>query len=168
VGIEALIGSISKDATTWLRSKYLSHDFIKNCIDEKPTKLYLSRNFFPHPKKEYARTVSNEEKEVWPYLESIGYTFVRGDESIIELIKLFHNASEIVFPHGSMAHFLIFCNRNPKIIEFCSKNRYRECFLNSAMNSQITPRSNYKLILSESDQYNNILIDMAILKSNVF
>jgi hypothetical protein len=167
VGIEALIGSISKDAITWLRSKYLSHNFIKNCIDEKPIKLYLSRNFLFHPKKENARTVLNEEKEVWPYLESLGYIMLKGNEPIRDLISLFHNASEIVFPHGALAYFLIFCNRNPKIIEFCSKNRYRECFLNSAMNSEITHRSNYKLILSESDLHDNILIEMAILKSNV-
>lgn len=163
--IESQIGSISKEAVEWLRSKYLNHPKIR--LSGTPTKLYLSRNFFTHPNPDWTRRVDNEE-EVWYYLEGLGYTILKGSENIYDLISDFYSAEEIVFPHGSMFYYSIFCSRKPRILEFISEHRYREDNLVTAMNAEITERDKYKLIKCNADpKTNNIVIDMNILKKEI-
>ena len=163
--IEAEIASISPDAISWLRSKYLDHPKIK--LSRTPTKLYLSRNFFTHPNPDWTRRVENEE-EVWSYLEGLGYTLLKGTESLSDLISAFYSAEEIVFPHGSMFHYSIFCSKQVKIVEFISEHRYQECFRNTAINTGITEIDKYKLIKCKTDpKTNNIFINMDILKKEI-
>lgn len=163
--IESQIGFISNEAISWLRSKYLSHASLK--LSDSPTKLYLSRNFFTHPNPDWTRRVDNEE-EVWSYLQSLGYTLLKGTENILDLIDAFYSAEEIVFPHGSMFYYSIFCSRKPRILEFISEHRYREDNLVTAMNAEITERDKYKLIKCNADpKTNNIVIDMNILKKEI-
>ncbi len=163
--IENEIGSMSKKAVEWLRSKYLNHPKIK--LSETPTKLYLSRNFFTHPNPDWTSRVDNEEN-VWPYLKGLGYTLLKGTENIYDLISAFYSAEEIVFPHGSMFYYSIFCSRKPRIVEFISEHRYREDNLITAMNADITDREKYKLIKCKADPNTyNIIIDMDILKKEI-
>ena len=163
--IEAEIASISSEAISWLRSKYFNHPKIK--LSDTPTKLYLSRNFFTHPNPDWTRRVDNED-EVWSYLEGLGYSLLKGTESSSDLISAFYSADEIVFPHGSMFHYSIFCSKQVKIIEFISEHRYQECFKNTAINAGITEHEKYKLIKCKADpKTNNIVIDMDVLKKEI-
>jgi hypothetical protein len=164
--IDSEIGFISREAISWLRPKYLSHKGLK--LSDSPTKLYLSRNFFTHPNPDWTRSVDNED-EVWFYLKNLGYTLLKGTENILELIDAFYSAEEIVFPHGSMIYYSIFCNKKPKIIEFISEHRYREDFLYlTTINSQTTTPDKYKLIKCKADpKTNNIVIDMNMLKKEI-
>jgi len=164
--IDSDIGFISNEAISWLRPKYLSHSGLK--LSDSPTKLYLSRNFFTHPNPDWTRSVENEE-EVWSYLQGLGYTLLKGTESILELIDAFYSAEEIVFPHGSMIYYSIFCNKQPKIVEFISEHRYKEDFLYLAtINSQTTTPDKYKLIKCKADpKTNNVFIDMDTLKKEI-
>jgi capsular polysaccharide biosynthesis protein len=163
--IETEIASISPDASSWLRSKYLNHPKIK--LSDTPTKLYLSRNFFEHPNPDWTRRVDNEE-EVWSYLENLGYTLLKGTESLSDLISAFYSAEEIVFPHGALFYYSIFCSKNPKIVEFISEHRYVEGCRNTAYNARITEKEKYKLIKCNADpNTNNIIIDMNILKKEI-
>ena len=84
------------------------------------------------------------------------------------MVSLFYSAEEIVFPHGSMFYYTIFCARNPRIIEFISEHRYREEFLVTAKHTGIDA-DNYKIITCKSDspETNNITIDMNILKKEI-
>jgi capsular polysaccharide biosynthesis protein len=164
--IESKIGFISKEAISWLVPKYLSHAGLK--LSKNPTKLYLSRNFFTHPNPEWTRSVENED-EVWSYLKGLGYTLLKGTENILELIDAFYSAEEIVFPHGSMIYYSIFCSKKPKIVEFISEHRYREDFLYLAtINGNITTKEKYKLIKCKADpKMNNIVINMDVLKKEI-
>ena len=165
--IEAQIASISTEAAEWLRSKYLNHPRIK--LFKSPTKLYLSRNYFVHPNPDWTRRVENEE-EVWNYLEKLGYTILKGTENLEDLINAFYSAEEIVFPHGSMFQYAIFCSslKPIKIVEFISEHRYQECFRNTAINAGITNLDHYKLIKCKADSItNNITINMDILKKEI-
>ena len=163
--IESQIARLSPEAISWLRSKYLNYSQLK--LSDHPTKLYLSRNYFTHPNPDWTRRVNNED-EVWSYLKGLGYTLLKGTESLLEMISLFYSAEEIVFPHGSMFYYSIFCAKNPRIIEFISEHRYREEFLETAKNTGIDP-NNYKLIVCESDgkETNNIIINMDVLKKEI-
>ena len=163
--IESQIGHISNEAIQWLRTKYLNCPKIR--LSDTPTKLYLSRNFFTHPNPDWTRRVDNEE-EVWSYLEGLGYTLLKGNESLYDLVSAFYSAEEIVFPHGSMFYYSIFCSRKPRILEFISEHRYREDNLVTAMNADITEPDKYKLIKCKADpKTNNIVIDMDILKKEI-
>jgi hypothetical protein len=163
--IESQIGSISKEAIQWLRTKYLNCPKINR--SDTPTKLYLSRNFFTHPNPDWTRRVDNEE-EVWSYLEGLGYKLLKGTESLYDLVSAFYSAEEIVFPHGSMFYYSIFCSRKPKVLEFISEHRYRKDNLVTAMNAETTTPDKYKLIKCKADpNTNNIVIDMDVLKKEI-
>ena len=161
--LEDQVGFITKNAISWLREKYFTYYKLSNTNQQN--KLYLSRNFFTHRNPIWTRRVDNEETEVWPYLENLGHFRLKGTEPLEEMISLFYSASEIVFPHGSMIYYAMFCNNNPKILEFISEHRYREDFIKTAKKIGI---HNYKLIKSKADQItNNINIDIKILKEEL-
>jgi capsular polysaccharide biosynthesis protein len=163
--IESEIASLSSEAASWLRSKYLNHPKIN--LSNSPTKLYLSRNFFEHPNPDWTRRVENEE-EVWSYLKGLGYTLLKGTENLSDLIDAFYSAEEIVFPHGALFYYSIFCSKNPKIVEFISEHRYVQGCRNTAYNAGITEKEKYKLIKCNADpKTNNIVIDMNILKKEI-
>lgn len=161
--LEDQVGFTTRNAINWLREKYFIYYKLSNT--NQHNKLYLSRNFFTHPNPIWTRRVDNEEAEVWPYLESLGYFRLQGNESIEEMIRLFYSASEIVFPHGSMICYAIFCNNNPKILEFISEHRYKEDFIRLLEKVGV---DNYRIIKSKADPItNNITIDMNILQEEL-
>lgn len=146
----------------WIRNRYLNHPKVVSVLDNIPRKLYLSRNYLNSRNANYNRKVLNEELEIIPYLQDKGFTIVRGDEPLLNIINYFYSASDIVFPHGSLIHNAIFCNNKPRIIEFMSEFRQRNHFY--LLFDDLS--GDYDMIISkaDNDQNNNIIIDMKKLK----
>tara|TARA_R100000008_G_scaffold86896_1_gene82583 strand:- start:11263 stop:12312 length:1050 start_codon:yes stop_codon:yes gene_type:complete len=144
---------ISINGLKYLRSKY---NALLNESDNT-TKLYLSR-----PEKvagiSQRRVLNNA--EVINYLRSQGFTVVEGNEGIEKHINLFNKASIIIGAHGSLFRNIIFSDYNPKVFEFCPKNR---ACLNFTKIGK-TLGLEYKWIETKADEDFNIKIDLNFLK----
>ncbi len=166
--IDSQVGHISKDSAAWLKMKYLGNPKVMKILDGVPRKLYLSRNFFTHPNPDWTRLVLNEEAEVWPYLESRGFTLLKGDEPLYHLINCFHSATHIVFPHGSMFFYSLFSVLKPKVVEFISEHRVRDDNRWHVVETGITPDENYKMIVTPANpKTNDMVINMDELRREI-
>jgi capsular polysaccharide biosynthesis protein len=122
-------------------------------VDCEPTKLYLSRGTGN-------RHVINED-EVVAHLVDKGYSVLYGNEPLEVMIKHFSKAESIVFYHGSMIKNILFCEKEPKILEFCSVNRPDVSFRDNAHSKGYM---GYKQFMLECDGEYNIHIDLKMLE----
>jgi len=103
----------------------LLKDFAKSAISNTttyPAKIYISR------RKAKGRRLLNEEK-LYPILEAIGFRVISlEDLTWHEQINLFHNAQEIISPHGAGLANIVFCSNSPKVIELFHSSYVHWCF----------------------------------------
>ena len=132
--------------------QYLRDKYYPLCTDyPESTKLYLQRTA--------SRVVENDD-EIVPFLRDKGFIIINGTEGIKEHVRLFRNASLIIGVHGSLLANLIFSEKNPRVYEFCPKNREDHNFegIGKTMNL------NYSWIPTDCCVNNNITIDIKKLK----
>ena len=140
---------MTKITKFWFINKQISQ--ICPTINNK-IRLYLNRNKYGN------RNVINND-EILKLLEPYNFFILNGDEELNLIIRLFKDAEIIIGPHGSMFRNIIYCLKNPLIIEFCSKNRRDYAQFELALLSNIP----YLHILSECDDMNNIIIDKHVI-----
>jgi hypothetical protein len=103
----------------------LLKDFAKSVVSESityPAKIYISRS------KARGRRLLNEEK-LYPILEAAGFRVINlEDLTWHEQINLFHNAQEIISPHGAGLANIVFCSNAPKVIELFHSSYVHWCF----------------------------------------
>lgn len=130
--------------------KWIHKSYTQEVPKTKPLRLYLSRNHV----RPGERGVTNE-AEVLSYLKPHGFQTIRGDESLDETLKLFHNAEMIIAPHGSSLANTMFCNEDCRILEFCPDNRVDRSFKLKYKKAKV-----YEQILCPSDNGFNISIPL--------
>ena len=137
----------------WLRKKYLiDYQYKKDFKSNITEKLYLNRS----NKK---RHVINE-TPVLNILKDRGYTIVNGDESLDYIIEVFRNAKVIIGPHGGMFANLLFCTKQPRVIELFPSNYVNRCF--ESLNK--LTETDYMEVICVADEQRNINIDLSLLK----
>jgi capsular polysaccharide biosynthesis protein len=94
-----------------------------------------------------------QELSKWP-----NFVVIDGSESLHKIIYYFTNASLIIGPHGSMFKNMIYCKKNPVLMELCPSTRHK-CFLWNAVKCKFL----MFYIVLESDKEENILLN----KSNI-
>jgi hypothetical protein len=152
--IEANSSGWCSELLPWIRSKY-------NVPDNHPkrTRLYLSRGG-PDSK----RGIQNND-EVINFLMGKGFHVLKGDESLIEMVRMFHDAEIIIYPHGAMAKNTIFCAKKPYILEFCSSMRKNSCFVG---NSKAAGYHHDQIFLDPvPGQYHSLEIDINFLNEKI-
>jgi hypothetical protein len=151
--IEAVPALWNPDLIEWFRNKYPVTDDLP-----KETKLYLTRG----GGEECRRGVANNE-EIVEFLKSQGFHVLYGNEPVEEMIKYFHNAELIIFPHGSMIKNSIFSVNNPYIIEFCPDNRPDKSFCHNSDTANLK----HKQILLQGNKKYTITIPLELLKKEL-
>ena len=87
-----------------------------------PEKIFISRS------KASGRCIINE-SEVFAVLEPIGFKLIKLEERTWgEQINLFHNAKQIISPHGAGLANLVFCAQSPQVIEIFHSKYVHWCF----------------------------------------
>jgi hypothetical protein len=147
----ATLTNYTQDSLAWVNTSYRSH-FSAN--KDWPHGLYLSRNHV----RPGERGVRNEEAVV-DLLVSQGFTVVRGDESLPEIVGLFAHARKIIGPHGSLFANTFLCTQEADILELCPSNRVDVTFRN-----KLKLTSSYEQIVVNADAHHNIEIDLDLLQ----
>jgi len=112
-----------------------------DCQDnESPKKMYISRKDSPH------RRIENED-ELIEFVKQHDYIEVTlTGMALAEQIKLFHNATHIIAPHGAGLTNLIFCKDGINLIELIPDNYVNHCFFVIAKCKNM----NYSAIINHS------------------
>jgi len=138
----------------WLLRKY------RECpglvLDDVPRKLYLSRQ------NAKQRCVINEQRLIQQLSD---FTVVTGQEPLREQIRLFHSAAFITGYHGAMFRNILFCNKRPRILEFCAAGREDHCFQDQNETLDIT--DDYRFVLVDADERHCAYLDPKVIKSMV-
>lgn len=147
-------GRLTEDTIPWIRNKYLQHYGVKSNND---VKLYLHRRG--------RRSVKNAEVVI-DQLSKRGFIVVDGSEPMPVFLNLFHNASMIVAPHGSMLKNIIFNKDYSRlcVVEFCPDNRPDDCQCQIGEKCGI----NYQWVVVPGDDKYNIEIDVSSLSEYGF
>ena len=149
---------LNREEYDWLRNKYFYNnkllDTSKINSNDK-IKLYLSRGSINY------RCVIND-KEISTFLSDNGYIILNGKESLEEHIYYFSNATHIIGYHGAIFKNCIFCNKEPFIYEFCSKN-CEKCFVDISNICSVT-KNHYQIKIDSDERYNG-KIDIDVIKN---
>lgn len=139
----------SKDGLKFIKKKY------KELGGNQPSnaKLYLTRP----PDK---RCVANNH-EIIKLLKNKGFIILDGGESLQSHVGLFRGAKIIIGAHGALFKNIIFCENNPRILEFYAHNRSNQCFLGIAKTAGI---SEYHFLEETGDKIHNIDINPLKIK----
>ena len=87
-----------------------------------PEKIFITRS------KVSGRYIINE-AEVFAELEPAGFKLIKLEElTWSEQINLFHNAKQIISPHGAGLANLVFCAQSPRVIEIFHSKYVHWCF----------------------------------------
>lgn len=143
--------------TSPIRCKYLRDNLITN-RKSGVDKVAIRRKS--------GRTIVNE-KEVYEYLESIGYVSVYcEDYSFEDQISLFKGAKYVISPHGAGLANIVFCEEGTKVLELLSPLYLNTCFRKVAAYSEL----DYYFLIGEGEisleenPKSDILVDINKLK----
>lgn len=141
---------VSKAGLGFLKKKYQK----LGRSEPQLSKLYLSR-------PQNNRSVINDSGVV-RLLKSLGFTILKGDESLEKHVGLFRGADLIVGAHGALFKNIIFCENNPRILEFYAHNRSNQCFLGIASTAGI---KDHHFLEERGDASHNINLNLSKIKS---
>ena len=120
-------------------------------------------------RRKSGRTIVND-KDVYEYLESIGYVSIYcEDYSFEDQISLFNGAKYVVSPHGAGLANIVFCREGTKVLELLSPSYLNACFRKVAAYSGL----DYYFLIGEGEisleenPKSDILIDMNKLKKTI-
>jgi capsular polysaccharide biosynthesis protein len=109
---------LNSEMVTYLRQEVFGNPLMQYGLIEAARKIKLTRKLFIYRKNEWSRNLINR-SEILELMESLGYTITTLEGvGLFETAALFSGADEIVYEHGACGVFLIFSNKNAKIIEF--------------------------------------------------
>jgi hypothetical protein len=104
-------GSIPKDFA------YQFNKLLNPCqISEQSYNIYLARGA-------YGRSIQKEQEIVDVLTKKYNFIVLNGTESIEDTIYYFTNARIILGAHGSLMKNMIYCKKNPVLIELCPPTR---------------------------------------------
>jgi hypothetical protein len=110
---------LNANALVWLRNKFLKNikQNYKSLNINFSKKIFISRNDTGH------RKILNE-NELSQKLNKLGYQTIELSKlKIYEQMLLFHNAKEIILPHGAAGIHLLFVKKNTSITEIQSPDQ---------------------------------------------
>ena len=103
----------------------LLNEFVEPLLKKNellPEKIFVTRS------KASGRCIINE-SEVFAELEPAGFKLIKLEElTWSEQINLFHNAKQIISPHGAGLANLAFCTQSPRVIEIFHSKYLHWCF----------------------------------------
>ena len=147
------LGVFNKETRLWVKDKYSQFRG-----SEENLKLYLSRKGKP-------REAENEDVVI-EFLKERDFTIVYGNEGIREHVRQFSNATFIVGIHGALFMNIIFCEKNPIVMEFCPNLRYCDHFLRIGRECEIS--DNYHFIVEHVlDFKREMFVNMNLLRKMV-
>ena len=112
-------GSIPKDFA------YQFNNILNSCqISETSYNIYLARGA-------YGRSIQNERVIVDVLTKKYNFIVLNGTESLEDAMRYFTNARIILGAHGSLMKNMIYCKKNPVLIELCPSTRH-DCFYGNA------------------------------------
>ena len=133
-----------------------------------PEKIFVTRS------KASGRYIINE-SEVFAELEPAGFKLIKLEElTWSEQINLFHNAKQIISPHGAGLANLAFCTQSPRVIEIFHSKYIHWCFwkLAQLIGADYIPIASPKEAEIDHDptgyRQSNILASPDILKEILF
>jgi capsular polysaccharide biosynthesis protein len=144
---------IGKDLFPWIYDLYTKGTFSGDRV-----RLYLSRNHV----RPGSRGVLNE-SDVVSFLSSNGFLVVTGEESISQIVGLFHNAEVVVGAHGSLFANSMFCRDDCQIVEYCPDNRVDYSF----KGKRKLAKKYHHMVVPGDDNF-NIEIPIEELKSFIY
>ncbi len=143
--------NLNKQSYTFIREQF-NEAFPASSYNESK-KLFLARR---HPND--SRYICNiEDLEI--VLSQLGVKILYGNEPLEDIYHFFSNASHVSGYHGSLFANTLFCQKNAKVLEFCSKNRPDSSFMTKYKDVE-----DYCQIFIETDLNNNAVIDPVALK----
>jgi hypothetical protein len=112
-------GSIPKDFA------YQFNKILNPCqISETSYNIYLARGA-------YGRSIQNEREIVDVLTTKYNFIVLNGTESLEDTMRYFTNARIILGAHGSLMKNMIYCKKNPVLIELFPSSRH-DCFYGNA------------------------------------
>ena len=149
----------------WLRKKFLNISTISK--KELPLKFYIDRKDSTSNTKDL-RKIINEDKVI-EILRKNGYTPIcLADLSLLDQVKIFKNATDIVGLHGAGFANLPFCNPGAKLLEiktFDAGSMYANIArLSNVVYDEISIKP---LKFNDNNQFGHIEVPLEILKDKV-
>jgi hypothetical protein len=154
--------TLTPETSKWIAEEYVNYFIHKadcrnefNIYENQDCFLFLDR----HHVRPGSRSIINY-SEVMSWIKSKGFKILDGTETLAETVFYFSRAKFILGAHGAQFANTIFAPQDCKIVEFCPKNRINKCFFIQPKNCK-----NYYWLESESDEQNNIFVDIDLLES---
>jgi Glycosyltransferase 61 len=148
---------ILPEFATWVLSK------IQNLSSIGFKKIFIGR------KNPLHRKLLNND-DVKSFLNSLGFTYIEMEDfSIVDQIKIFHNAQQIICVHGAALSNLCFSKKGTKVIDLIHKDFKQWCFLKLSVIQQL----DYEILECEGEGehplpgYKNIIVDTLMLKNKM-
>ncbi len=138
---------LPKWISDFTKDTFLSSKSMKDI--NSPKKIYVSR------KDSKLRQVINE-KEVEEFLEKEGFTSVQMSHySLLEKVKLFHNADIIISPSGAGLTSLFFCRENSNVVELFPEGFVHTHYYNMALHAGV----NYYYMICKNENPSQNMIE---------
>ncbi|MGD1703876.1 glycosyltransferase 61 family protein [Dapis sp. BLCC M229] len=149
---------LTPETSKWIAEKYTNY-----FVHQAKFKINENQRFFlfldRHKVRPGSRSIINY-SEVMSWVKSKGFKILDGTESLAEIVFYFSQAKFIFGAHGSLFANTVFLPQDCSIVEFCSEKRIDKSFF---MKHKIC--QNYHWLKSESDQKNNVYVDINLMES---
>jgi hypothetical protein len=152
------------------QSKWLVDQCIPKLNNHSLTE--FRKKIFIYRRAENRRTLLNQ-GEIKQKLEANGFESYALDDFLFkDCISLFHSASEIVFEHGACGIWLLFANKNAKVIELMPERNHKssESLSNYYFWLCHFQKLNYNYIVGKNiklDPWAEYVIDIALLELEI-
>ncbi len=153
--------TLTSETAKWMAEKYINYFTYQDgqnkfkADENKRFFLFLDR----HKVRPGSRSIINY-SEVMSWVKSKDFKIFDGTESLAEIVFYFSRAKFIFGAHGAMFANTIFAPQDCTITELCPDKRINKCFFLQPKNCQ-----NYYWLKSESDEQNNVLVDIDLIES---
>lgn len=149
---------LTPETSKWIAEKYanfFTHKAEFKIDENKRFFLFLDR----HKVRPGSRSIINY-SEVMSWVKSKGFKILDGTETLAEIVFYFSQAKFVFGAHGSLFANAVFVPQDCRIVEFCSDKRIDKSFFLKHKVCQ-----NYHWLKSESDEQNNVFVDIDLIES---